>query len=120
MRGSSAGSQTSWMPIAENAAFVELWRKDPEPVRFWRSRGGAEVDFVVEGVLPQLQGTSVSRSLLAYPGRYQPPRALVLTQNTWATRTYRTTRVSFIPLAAWLLCNSQDTNILTPWLGNAN
>jgi len=111
--------------LAENAAFVEFWRKDPDSVRFWRSRGGAEVDFVVEGVPVEVKfrssrEPSFSRSLLAYLGRYQPPRALVLTQNTWATRTYRTTRVSFIPLAAWLLCNSRDTNILIPWLGNAS
>ncbi len=110
--------------FAENTVFVEFWRKDPDAVHFWRSRGGAEVDFVVENVPVEVKFRSsreptFSRSLLAYLDKYEPHQALVLTQNTWGNRSYRNTQVSFIPLAAWLLCNSSDTSVLNPWLGSA-
>ena len=71
--------------LFENFCYLCLKAKiDPlNPVRFWRTKAGAEVDFIVLGVKPvpfeakaaSLKEFKISRSLRSFLSVYQPKTA---------------------------------------------
>lgn len=81
--------------------------KPNEKINFWRTRGGAEVDFVFgRGVKevacevnPQtFQRPRISRSLASFLSSYQPEKAIVFNRNLWQVFKRGKTEILFSPL----------------------
>lgn len=93
-------------PLLENFVASELLKRGRE-LRFWRTKSGAEVDFVIEtreGPLPvEVKAGTIAvpgKSLRSFLKKYRPPVAYVLgTGNVRATRV-EGTQVRFLPLYA--------------------
>ena len=95
--------------VVENFVFNQLFpgrRKDA--VRFWRTKQGAEVDFIL--ALPEREMTPVEvkfqtltrptapSSLVSFIKKYQPQKAVVLNRNLFATKRIQSTEILFFPL----------------------
>ncbi len=94
--------------LAEN--FIFNWRQSLSPagppLRFWRTKGQAEVDFVVEAagkVIPievktgPVEGV-IGKSLYSFMAKFSPPTAIVTTGGRFGFRQVNGTRVWFIPI----------------------
>jgi len=75
-------------------------------VRFWRSKDGAEVDFIIEKegkIIPieakfkSLKKPAVSRSLRSFIGKYKPDNAYIINLTLDKTEVVSGTRVHFLP-----------------------
>lgn len=95
--------------LVENAVFIRLdqTRGDLENVRFWRTKAGAEVDFIVRsggGILPvevkysPFSEPRVPRGMAAFIESFRPKRGLVLTRNYWGRRKMGATDILFAPV----------------------
>jgi uncharacterized protein len=96
--------------LLENLAFAELAKTiNPllDGLSFWRSKAGAEVDFVVEhqGRLlacevkaGEARG-SVSRSARSFIEAYQPEELLIVNRSDWPETSAGGTRVRFLGVA---------------------
>ncbi len=98
--------------IAENLVCAELVKQGWE-VRFWRSKGGAEVDFVVEeqGNLTPVEvkfSTTVSagKSLISFVKKYKPKVAFVLCRGNLKVDKWEGTKFIFLPV--YLADNLRD------------
>lgn len=78
-------------------------------VRFWRSKDGAEVDFVLDGadgLLPievksgAFREPKVTRSFRSFIERYRPKRGIVATRTFSASMTIGDTEITFVPFYA--------------------
>ena len=108
--------------IIENAVFTQLKikQKNNLSIKYWRTLGGAEVDFILEGVnhvrkplsngvkdlLPIevkysfLRPARISRGFRSFVSEYQPQRAIVFSKN-WGNLKINSTSIKFIPI--WYL-----------------
>lgn len=77
-----------------------------DKLNFWRTKDGAEVDFVVQQgsrLIPIevksgfMKAKSISRSFRSFIGKYHPAQGCVVTRNFSDTATVGKTRVQFIP-----------------------
>lgn len=95
--------------VVENFVFNQLLpgqRKDD--LRFWRTKQGAEVDFIltaagleripVEVKFQTLSHPSPPSGLTRFIKKYHPQKAVVLNRNLIARRTIQSTDVLFFPL----------------------
>ena len=93
--------------LVENLVFSELAKlTNPllHTIRYWRSKAGAEVDFVVEhqGRLLACEVKagdsrgSLTRSARSFIEAYQPERFLVVNRSPWPPISAGTTRVNFL------------------------
>ena len=90
----------------ENFVFREMVEKEP---KYYRTKNGAEVDFVVDDALPveiksNLSTMKISKSLHAFLSSYKPDKGYILNRNQIGTQHYGKTTVYFLPhfLAEWL------------------
>lgn len=90
--------------LAENFVFGEL-RRLGYNVRYWRTKSGAEMDFVLEignGLLPievKLGGSgSLGKSFYSFIERYNPDRAVVVTLKEFSMRQVGSTKVLSVPI----------------------
>ncbi len=88
--------------LLEHVVFRELTSHFGNDVRYWRTTGRAEVDFIVrvgEEVVPVevKSRTKVKRGFLSFLTTYAPSRALVVTERECRTEQIGKTTVSFIP-----------------------
>lgn len=81
--------------------------KSKAEVLFWRTTGGAEVDFIirkgtnlapVEVKYQSMNSSKVSRSLHSYIENYKPQSVLVLTKDFWGTKSVGKTQILFAPV----------------------
>jgi uncharacterized protein len=92
--------------IAENYAFSMLRKNFPElPLKYWRTKSKAEVDFVIEkdgAVIPiEVKYCSkriVGKSLYSFIEKFSPSKALILTKDYLAEEKIGTCTVQWIPL----------------------
>jgi predicted AAA+ superfamily ATPase len=95
--------------MVENFAFNQLVAANkPDALRFWRTKQGAEVDFILLGPDQQLIAIEIKYRTLAKPTitaslahfikKYHPQKAVVLNRNLFATRTVAATEVLFLPV----------------------
>lgn len=95
--------------IVENVVLSQLKKKigDEYAIKYWRTLGGAEVDFVVE--LPgervpievkysSLSSPQISRSFHSFLSEYKPKRAMVLTKGFWGKKIVEKTTILFAPV----------------------
>lgn len=83
-------------------------------IYFWRTKEGAEVDFVVglgQEVLPievkyqELKKPVVTRSMRSFIGKYKPKKAFIVNLTLEESLTLNKTKVCFIPF--YRLCSSR-------------
>jgi predicted AAA+ superfamily ATPase len=97
-------------PLLENLVFSELHKSlNPllDRIRYWRSKSGAEVDFVVEhqGRLLAIEAKvgdvrgKVSRSARSFTEAYQPEALLIVSQGQYPESELGSTRVCFVTVA---------------------
>jgi len=95
--------------LIENAVFIRLMqvKQEAERVHFWRTKAGAEVDFVlkkgtqvfpVEVKYSPYTETRVPRGMVSFITSFKPKRALVLTKDYWGMKKISTTDVLFAPV----------------------
>jgi len=93
--------------LMENWVFSEIYKRLPlnSVIHFWRSKAGAEVDFVVEqsGRIMGLEVKSadlnrprIGRSERSFIDAYQPDRFMVLNRSLETTLTIDNYRVDFV------------------------
>ncbi|MCD6371273.1 MAG: ATP-binding protein [Candidatus Aenigmarchaeota archaeon] len=86
--------------IYENFVFNEI--RELGEVKYWRTTGKAEVDFVIQkgrDIFPvevKVRG-KVGRGFLSFLEVYQPKRAIVLTEKEFGIKKIKKTEVAFIP-----------------------
>jgi hypothetical protein len=95
--------------IMENAVLARLDGLEGKvgEINFWRTKAGAEVDFILHaksGILPievkysNFREAKVPRGLGNFIESFHPARALVLTRNYWGRVKRGDTTVYFVPL----------------------
>jgi len=94
--------------IVENVVFIRLNElcSRVQKINFWRTKAGAEVDFVIhkqDALLPVevkyagFKSEKVSRSLASFIDTFKPECAVVLTKDFWGSGKKEKTRILFIP-----------------------
>jgi predicted AAA+ superfamily ATPase len=93
--------------LVENAVFKALTvRLSPlEELKFWRTKNGGEVDFVVEGkqVIPvevkytAMRAPQIPSGLRSFIQSYNPQRGVVVTRDFTGELNVNSSRVIFIP-----------------------
>lgn len=94
--------------LVENFVFQNFhYRQETSQLNFWRTKQGAEVDFILHGqneIIPvevkyqSLEKPQISRSLRSFLANYQPAKALVLNKNLYQIKQFQQTKVLFLPL----------------------
>lgn len=97
-------SRSDMGPIMENFVFRQLLTNFPDwDLRYWRTAGKAEVDFVLsrgDDIIPieVKLGKKVERGFYSFLEAYKPKRAIVATLNHFGSRQIGKTRLYFIPV----------------------
>jgi predicted AAA+ superfamily ATPase len=93
----------------ENFVFNILKEKTnytPAKIHFWRTKDGAEVDFIIligERIIPievkykELKKPELSRSLKSFISKYQPPKVFVVNLQLKKKIKFHETEINFIP-----------------------
>lgn len=93
--------------LVENVVFRQLTLQQAENAKYWRTTGGAEVDFILEiknRIIPvevkyvSFKEPKLSRGYRSFINQYRPERAIVLTKGLWGKLTVNGTKVRFIPV----------------------
>ncbi len=94
--------------MIENAVFIQMHglRVAVDKINFWRTKAGAEVDFIwhqngqalpVEVKFSPFSAPKITKSLASFIDTFQPERALVLTRDYWGRMSRNKTRILFAP-----------------------
>lgn len=95
--------------MIENSCFIRLNElcEGLNKISFWRTKAGAEVDFIFpreEGIIPievkysQLTAEKLSKSLASFIDAFKPKQAIVFNKNYWGRMQRGKTRISFAPI----------------------
>ncbi|PIU51235.1 hypothetical protein COS91_05505 [Candidatus Desantisbacteria bacterium CG07_land_8_20_14_0_80_39_15] len=95
--------------IIENSVFIRLNElcENMEKINFWRTKAGAEVDFVLhvrENAIPievkysNFDSEKISKSLASFIDSFKPGHAVVLTKNYWGSSKRDKTKIFFAPV----------------------
>ncbi|MFT3742276.1 MAG: ATP-binding protein [Gammaproteobacteria bacterium] len=108
-------SRTDGGLLVQNFVFQEIYKYQLQSrknwqICYWRTKGGAEVDFVIktsfDTVIPievkfrNLAGLTLSRGYRSFLDSYQPAQGFVITKNQFGELTYPHGRIYFIPFSA--------------------
>lgn len=99
--------------LVENLVFQELYKYETQErknwtIHYWRTKSGAEVDFVIkvdfENVIPievkyrNSVGLTLSRSYTSFLDVYRPNNGFVITKNQSGKLDYQGTQIYFLPI----------------------
>ncbi|MBI4655190.1 MAG: ATP-binding protein [Elusimicrobia bacterium] len=95
--------------VIENAVFVRFnsLREDLGRINFWRTKAGAEVDFVIHtagSILPvevkysSFENPKISKSFASFIETFKPARGLILTKKYWGYLKRNSTEIIFAPV----------------------
>jgi len=93
--------------LVENVVLSQVYQRDIRLVKYWRTTGKAEVDFILDNrktIIPievkysRLKSPEISRSFRNFINQYKPKQAVVLTKGFWAKIKINGTKVGFIPV----------------------
>jgi len=93
--------------LVENVVLSSLYEKGNEEIRYWRTLGQAEVDFILkhpDKIIPvevkysPLKSPEINRSLKNFINIYKPLRILVLTKGFWGKAKVDDTEIAFVPV----------------------
>lgn len=100
-------SRTDKGEMVENFVINQFRREDVKEVRYWRTHGKAEVDFIyhngtevipVEVKYQSFDEPKISRGYRSYISTYKPDRAVVATKDLWSEEMIEETMVKFFPV----------------------
>lgn len=92
--------------LFQNLVLNLLQEEGYKDVRFWRTKNGAEVDFVLNGLtkpmpvevkFANLKDDNVGRSMISFIEKYSPEEAIIVNLDLEKTRMIGKTRVRFLP-----------------------
>ena len=81
-------------------------------LNYWRTKSGAEVDFILSNTLPhscfevkskKLENIIVPRSLRSFIEKHKPELAFLLNNNLWANQIINKTQIHAVPSSVFLL-----------------
>ena len=81
-------------------------------INYWRTKSGAEVDFIISGVKPvqsievksgNLKRITISRGYRSFLSKYTPPKAILLNSVMWFKTEIAGHTIEAIPTAVFLL-----------------
>lgn len=93
--------------LVENVVLASFYQKREDEIRYWRTLGQAEVDFILkqsDRIIPievkysPMRSPELSRSLRNFINIYKPLRAIVLTKGFWAKIKIEHTDIAFVPI----------------------
>jgi len=95
--------------IVESMVLNNLYynQKDKADILFWRTKAGAEVDFIIrkgselypiEVKYKKTKDLNVTKSILSFIKNYNPDRFLILTKGSWGQREVEGAKVLFAPV----------------------
>jgi len=89
--------------LIENFVFSELQRKGIE-TKYWRTKSGAEVDFIINEQTPievkqNVSNNTLTRSFVSFITKYSPKKAYIASLDYEDELKKEKTTVQFIPLA---------------------
>jgi len=93
--------------LVENIVLSELYQKNNDLIKYWRTAGKAEVDFILDkknAIIPievkysRLKSPKITRSFRNFINQYKPERAVVLTRGLWGKISVNGTKVVFVPV----------------------
>lgn len=85
---------------------LAVMSKDFNKIKYWRTLGKAEVDFVAEtmkGIVPievkfiSMKKPKISKSFRSFISTYKPERGLIVTKDFWGETTIGKTKIKFVP-----------------------
>lgn len=106
----SLDKRTDSGALVENTVFIRLKELSsifPMKINYWRTKAGAEVDFVIthgEEIIPievkfsSFEKEKISRSLASFISSFEPKRVLVLTKDYWGKIKKDQTEIIFTPI----------------------
>jgi len=94
--------------IVENTVFIRLHElgKEMARINFWRTKAGAEVDFVwqadgkrvpIEVKFSTFDKPAIPKSFTSFINAFSPERGLILTKNYWDAVSRNGTKILFAP-----------------------
>ncbi|MFH1347757.1 MAG: ATP-binding protein [Candidatus Margulisiibacteriota bacterium] len=95
--------------IMENYVFIRLNElvERGENIKFWRTKAGAEVDFVLQSqgeIVPievkysRYTTEKISKGFASFSDSFKPKRAVILTKNYWGSMKRKDTEIVFSPV----------------------
>ena len=95
--------------LVENFVFSEFKKNFPDEmtIKYWRTEGKAEVDFVIDTVSSRIpvevkyasfKKPKISKSYRSFIDAYRPDTGLVLTRDFWGEMSVEKTKVYFMPV----------------------
>ena len=91
------GERSDFGKLYENLVYSEFVKKGKAP-NFWRTKSGAEVDFVSEGIPYEIKSTPrFSKSLRSFVNKYSPECAYIVSKSEKETEKLNGTELRFLP-----------------------
>ena len=88
--------------IYENLVFAEFLKKDIE-LKYWRTKSGAEIDFINNGEPIEIKTTAkTSKSLYSFIEKYSPKNCYIISEQEKGTIIKGSSEISFIPFAKFI------------------
>lgn len=93
--------------LVENAVLSGLRDKKDDGIKYWRTMGQAEVDFIIgqpDNIIPvevkysSMKRPEITRSLKTFISAYKPKKVLVLTKGFWGKAKFETSEIGFAPV----------------------
>ena len=86
-------------------------------INYWRTKSGAEVDFIISGVKPVqsievksgiLKQITISRGYRSFLSKYTPPKAILLNSARWFKTEIAGHTIEAVPTAVFLLSTPEN------------
>lgn len=95
--------------VVENTVFIRLAQMcvNGEKINFWRTKAGAEVDFIahikgeiipIEVKFSSFDNCKITRGFASFLDSFKPARGIVLTKDYWGILKHRETEILFAPV----------------------
>jgi len=93
--------------LVENFVFQEIQKSDIGKINFWRTKGRAEVDFILKTakeIIPieikfqKFKKLTFSKSFLSFLTHYSPEKGLILTNKFFSKTKFKKTQILFLPI----------------------
>lgn len=96
--------------VVENIVFTrlnEITKKIGGEINFWRTKAGAEVDFVfrikgelipIEVKFSKFEYPKISKSFASFIESFKPRQGVILTKNYWNMVKKNNTKILFVPV----------------------
>lgn len=103
-------NRTDTGALVENSVYIELLKNfhcENTNLNFWRTKAGAEVDFVIsnnDGVIPlevkysSFNEPKLTKSFISFINSFKPKNGIILTKNYFGLTKFNTTNIIFFPI----------------------